>query len=212
MAVNVDKGSRTKVQRPERRRTQAERSASTRRCLLDAAAECLSEFGYVEATIEVVAERAGVSRGAVQHHFGSRDELLLAVVEDLGDALSRAEEISSDLSVSERLSIAIDRDWEIFRSSQFIAVIHVWLAVRGNTKLFALTSKTVGNLEKMLDKRWQVLFAETGTSPKKISTIRHIVLSTLRGLALRNISRKAHSNWTEEIAMLKEMVASKLGV
>ncbi len=195
---------------PIKRRTQVERSATTRRHLLDAAIECLSKFGYLQSTVEVVAERAGVSRGAVQHHFGSRDELLLAVVEDLGDALAVAEEISPALPVSERLAVAIDRDWDVFRSSQFIAVIQIWLAVRGNKELFASISKTVGNLEKALDRRWQSLFAETRISPKKISTIRHLVLSTLRGLALRNIFRQEQSAWTEEIALLKTLIAETL--
>src|SRR5436309_11852144 len=83
--------------RKHKRRTQEERSATTRRRLIDAAVECLNESGYLEATLEVVAARAGVSRGAVQHHFGSRNDLLIAVVEDFGLALSEIDPIDRQL-------------------------------------------------------------------------------------------------------------------
>ena len=51
------------------RRSQAERSASTRQALLDATIACLVEDGYANTTTSRVAERAGVSRGAHLHHF-----------------------------------------------------------------------------------------------------------------------------------------------
>jgi AcrR family transcriptional regulator len=57
---------------PVQRRTQAERRESTRTALLDAAVECLIDEGYAAVTTRGVAERAGVSQGAQQHHFDGR--------------------------------------------------------------------------------------------------------------------------------------------
>lgn len=65
------------------RRTQAERSAATRRRLLDATVACLVELGYGGTTTSAVAERAGVSRGAQLHHYGTRQQLMGAAVEHL---------------------------------------------------------------------------------------------------------------------------------
>lgn len=65
------------------RRTQAERSASTKRLLLDATVACLVELGYGGTTTSAVAERAGVSRGGQLHHFGTRQRLMGAAVEHL---------------------------------------------------------------------------------------------------------------------------------
>src|ERR1700682_1902920 len=56
------------------RRSQAERSATTRDALLDATIACLVEDGYANTTTSRVAERAGVSRGAHLHHFQTRRE------------------------------------------------------------------------------------------------------------------------------------------
>ena len=67
------------------RRTQAERSATTRTALLDAAIDCLYEQGYGATSTVLVAARAGVSRGAMLHHFPSKADLMLATLEHVMD-------------------------------------------------------------------------------------------------------------------------------
>ncbi len=205
-SAQTDTNSRQKP----RRRTQEERSAATRRRLIDAAVECLSDLGYLEATVEVVAERAGVSRGAVQHHFGSRNDLLIAVVHDFGLALAGLNTIASDLTVVERVNVAIDRSWELLRSPHFIAVVQIWLATRHIPKIIEITSKKIALYERELDREWQGLFSELPTPPTKIAVVRHIVLAALRGLALRTLYRKGRASWSGEIAMLKSMVITAL--
>jgi AcrR family transcriptional regulator len=69
------------------RRTQAQRSAATRAALLDAARALFTEHGYAGAGREEIARRAGVTRGALYHHFGTKQELFRAVVEDLESEL-----------------------------------------------------------------------------------------------------------------------------
>ncbi|MFD3701862.1 TetR/AcrR family transcriptional regulator [Nocardia sp. NPDC058658] len=60
------------------RRTQVERREETRRILLDAAFDALVEFGFRGTTTSEVAHRAGVSLGALLHHFPTKAELLTA--------------------------------------------------------------------------------------------------------------------------------------
>lgn len=68
---------------PAARSRQADRSAGTRQALLDATVMCLVEDGYVGTTGPAIADRAGLSRGAQLHHFGTRDQLVVAAVEHL---------------------------------------------------------------------------------------------------------------------------------
>lgn len=67
------------------RRAQAGRSAATRARLLDATIECLVEHGYTGTTTTAVAQRAGVSRGAQLHHYGTREQLVAAAVGHLAE-------------------------------------------------------------------------------------------------------------------------------
>jgi AcrR family transcriptional regulator len=68
---------------PKQRRTQAERSAATREALLTAARELFADKGYAATGRELVADRAGVTRGALYHHFANKQALFAAVVEAL---------------------------------------------------------------------------------------------------------------------------------
>jgi AcrR family transcriptional regulator len=80
------------------RRTQAERSAATRTALLDAARQLFARQGYAGTGREEIVALAGVTRGALQHHFGDKESLFLAVyeaveheiVEAVGEAAMRA--------------------------------------------------------------------------------------------------------------------------
>lgn len=66
---------------------QAERSEATRRELLRVARACFTERGYAGTRIEEVAEGAGVTKGALYHHFRTKKELFQAVFEELEQEL-----------------------------------------------------------------------------------------------------------------------------
>ncbi|WP_046300155.1 TetR/AcrR family transcriptional regulator [Mycobacterium sp. UM_Kg27] len=57
------------------------RSEATRRKLLDAAIDVFGEAGYVAAGRTAIIERAGVTKGALYHHFDSMDSLVTAIIE-----------------------------------------------------------------------------------------------------------------------------------
>jgi AcrR family transcriptional regulator len=67
------------LSRPDR--TQRERSETTIRALVDAARSLFARDGYEAASLDEVARLAGVTKGALYHHFGGKRELFLAVFE-----------------------------------------------------------------------------------------------------------------------------------
>jgi TetR/AcrR family acrAB operon transcriptional repressor/TetR/AcrR family transcriptional repressor of mexAB-oprM operon len=66
---------------PSPDRSPSARAARTRERLLDAAGQCFASQGFSRATVEEIAHSAGVSKGLVYHHFRSKDEILLAVLD-----------------------------------------------------------------------------------------------------------------------------------
>ncbi len=64
---------------------QAEKSLATRNQILEATLQCLVELGYTQTTTEKIAQKAGVSRGAMTHHFKSRAEVFNAAAEYIID-------------------------------------------------------------------------------------------------------------------------------
>ena len=67
---------------PPARRTQRERREETERKVLAAATALIAQHGSRALTLAAVGEAAGYSRGIVSHHFGSRENLLRAVMRD----------------------------------------------------------------------------------------------------------------------------------
>jgi AcrR family transcriptional regulator len=78
---------------PAARRTQVERSASTRQAIVAAATTVIAERGFANAGIDEIARAAGVSKGALYHHYPDKVDVLAAVYEDvevrLADRIAR---------------------------------------------------------------------------------------------------------------------------
>src|ERR1700746_1938007 len=97
------------------RLTQDEKTAETRRRLLDEAIMCLIDRGYANTTTSEVAERAGLSRGAQLYHFPRKEELLTGAVEHLFELMftEMKEKVGRLNDVNDRRAMAIDLLWEI---------------------------------------------------------------------------------------------------
>jgi AcrR family transcriptional regulator len=127
----------TKLEAPARRGPHAERRAAMRRRLLDAAVESLIELGYAGTTTLEVQMRAGVSRGALLHHFASRDDLMVAAVEHLFASRSTAlyEKSLALPRGFNRLDRAIELLWEAFDTELSHAIIELWAGANTEPRL-----------------------------------------------------------------------------
>src|SRR5262249_11713437 len=102
------------------RRTSAppKRRDDTRAGIIDETVRCSVEEGFAAATAKHVAERAGVTWGVIQYHFGDRNGLLMAVVDDgvdrLIESLSSAD--VSELPLRERIEGVADPAWAGYTS------------------------------------------------------------------------------------------------
>ena len=141
-----------------RRRSQAERTAATREALLGAAVDLLVEQGYSGVTTTRVAHRAGVSVGALQHHFGTKADLLSAAVEHVF-ARRQAEfaKAMADLPADEdRMDAAVDALWSIFSGPTFVAWLELWVAARTDAGL----AEVLIPVQEEFTRRSTELFAE----------------------------------------------------
>jgi len=119
------------------RRTQAERRERTRAALLDATVSSLVDLGFSGTTTTEVAHRAGVSLGALLHHFPSKADLLAAAV---GHVLERRqaefrEAMTGVAPGVDRIDAAIDLLWSSFSGPTFTAWLELWVASRTDAEL-----------------------------------------------------------------------------
>lgn len=118
---------------------QQERSDATRTRLMEATVECLVERGWSGTTTTVVAQRAGVSRGAQLHHYPTRAELVLAAVAHLGAArFAEARERAVALPGGPgRTAAVLDMLATLHTGPLFRAMLELWVAARTDDALRA---------------------------------------------------------------------------
>lgn len=119
------------------RRPQQDRSRATRQRLLESTIDLLATRGWAGATVSEVAEHAGVSRGAAQHHYPTREDLITGALEYMFD--SRMDEIRAsvpDLDVGpERTCLVVESMVEYFTGPLFKAALQVWTAAAADDVL-----------------------------------------------------------------------------
>ena len=105
---------------------QAQKSAMTRDRILDTAVDCFISLGYTNVTTAKVADFAGISRGAMLHHFPSKIELIRAAIEYLhekllGDHTNRVTSLATYLTIAKRPRTRLEAYWDYLTDDQFIA-------------------------------------------------------------------------------------------
>ncbi|MEU4314468.1 TetR/AcrR family transcriptional regulator [Nocardia sp. NPDC024068] len=104
-----------------------DRSRATRQRLLEATIDCLAERGWAAATVAVVAERAGVSRGAAQHHFPTREDLITAALTYMFDTRTdQAVTAAGTESGLARTEAVVAGLVDSYTSPLFKAALQVW--------------------------------------------------------------------------------------
>jgi AcrR family transcriptional regulator len=210
MAANIANARRAPAASRPPRRSQEERREGTRRQLLDAAIQCIARRGLADASLDVIADTAKVTRGAVQHHFGTRNELLLAVVDGFGRELFALlyDPSMAAHTLDERIDHVCSRYWTIFSSQHFRAVIQIWLGTQGQARANRNILDRIRWFEQELDRQWLAIFSDSGMDKQRLAAARHVTLATMRGLALRAIYSHGRDDAQDEIEVLKSMLTS----
>lgn len=163
-----------------RRRTDGELTAKR---VLDAASECILQLGYYQASSNEIARRAGVTWGVIQHQFGTREGLLLAVLNDRW-ATMEAHMASADVSgnsLQERLTRVFDVLAAHYGAPEHLVQLQILLDLSHNPKTSAETRRAVAAHGTKLTRAWQPLFeGALGAAARDTDLVRFAFL-TLRG-------------------------------
>lgn len=199
---------KAKRARPARRsrRTQEERSTETRRKLIEAGICVSKESGYANLTIAKVAQHAGLTNGAMQHHFSSRDELVLGMLDALYPVLDMPfEDIASrKLSVRERVGTFIDLLWQIYSRPEYLVIWDIAFGTRADAQLRLKLQAYQRDVAARIRKQLAASFADIDLTPEGADQIFSLAISCLRGFALQAVfgvdRRRAELDQLKEVA------------
>jgi AcrR family transcriptional regulator len=167
-------------------RTQAERRAVTRAKITSAGLEALAERGYAAMTLSGVAERAGVSVGAVTHHLPQKPDVAIAALQDgmvatLRTLHSRVEALPD---ADERDPLVLDEIYRCFGGTMYQAFLAVQVHARTDMVLSArlnrISDDGVTGIGQIAAAAWTPALLEHDGWHAFI----WLVIDTVRGVAL----------------------------
>ena len=190
-------------------RTQAERRAVTRRALLDAAIDLLMTKGLGASSLAAVARHAGMTTGAVQHHFKTKAALMRAVIsERLFDRSVLAEQTDlTDASLEERSAALVAQQWQFYGNPKYIAIWDIILGARADSdvreEILSWQQSGVRALETEISK----LFSAENLNLQQVQSIQYFMNAHLRGLALLRTVENDDDIISQQLALLSSLLA-----
>ncbi|WP_435846152.1 TetR/AcrR family transcriptional regulator [Streptomyces diacarni] len=160
-----------------------DRSRATRQRLLASAVTCLAERGWTGSTVTVVAEHAGVSRGAAQHHFPTREDLFTAAVEYVAEERSRA---LRELPTPASVYAAVETLVGLYTGPLFRAALHLWVAASNEPQLGPRVTALEARIGRETHRMAVALLGADESRPGVRETVQGL-LDTARGLGLANL-------------------------
>ena len=187
-------------------RRQADRSATTRDRLLNATMECLSESGYSNLTTKMVESRAGVSRGALLHHYPSKKDLLVAAVGYMARRWEREILDSTTATGETGVSGLLRMLSRQFDAPLSFATMEIWVAARTDPTLRAALQEQEAELQTRLFKFVRD-FLNVDFLSEEFQIGVKLYWQFLRGAAVSGIVERGPGEQVELLASLERLIA-----
>lgn len=187
----------------QRRRTQEERRAATQSLLLEATLYCLGRNGYAATSISSITKQAGVSRGALLHHFPTKNELIAhAILHFYRQRLERFKEhlLGADttrFSLEDRLRV-LKKDF----ATWYHTALEIEVAMRTNAEIAAIEESLSAMDHEEMSREYEQLFPEFAATPIARELI-GIACYLMRGLASIDDGEKADRQFDLCVDMMR---------
>lgn len=162
------------------------KSMQTRERLLDAALDLMQSKGHSQLSVHAVARAAGMTAGAVQHHFTSKAALMLEVITRLIRQLEDARDFwpPAHWQLSRRADHFVQQAWsQLYGQPRFAVAWAAYLAAREDPLMVTHIVEQRSVLTAQLQQRMAQSFPELGKGPQALARV-EFVLSALRGMGL----------------------------
>ena len=131
---------------PKSEGRQAQKAKATREKIIGSVIALITEGGFAAASSSEITKRSGYTWGAVQHHFGGKEEILAAIMDmshERFTELTAGDELRHG-SLADRVDLFVEKMWQHYQSELFLAATEISLASRGTRD----TSDVMARVEK----------------------------------------------------------------
>lgn len=195
------------------RTPQQERSRDTRDLILETTLRTLASVGWNGTTMSLVAARSGVSRGAIQHHFPTKEALMRGVLDYMYesrniDEFSLAAPVPPGLDTYEYMA---EHVLSYYASDHFKAALQMWTAAIGDPNFSSQLKEHGDRLARAVYDR-VVIVLNADTSDLRTHRLIQATLDLARGLGLADVLRDDSQRrksmakfWAEELRSITRL-------
>jgi AcrR family transcriptional regulator len=186
-------------------RSQFQKSEITRQTLIRAAVDMIAEVGYAATTTTLISQRAGVSRGAFQHHFRSKNEIMLAILNEMSQQVNIGLEAAplAALPLDERIETLLNHYYRAYGTKLHFAAIQIWLNALRDPELRRSVHYGLTMIDRAVLDAWRATFPETDLDDRNLMAVRRVIISTIRGSTIHDMWSNEKDSSANDLAVLK---------
>jgi AcrR family transcriptional regulator len=197
--------------RPTRKVGRAQpRGDRTRDAIIEETVRCINEEGFATASANHIAERAGVTWGVIQYHFGDRNGLLSAVVSQGFQRFRNA--IQSVLvphgMSRQRVDAVVEAAWSAFSSPESRASLEILISARAGQDQARIAE--LEHLARDMRELSSVLLEGGTDSGRRDAVVGELLWATLRGLVMAQMLTSRPIDSSRERALLVDLITGLL--
>jgi len=185
---------------------QAAKAAQTRKRLIDATVRCLVKYGYARATTPRVAEEAGLSRGAMMHHFENGPALIKATIAELHEKRLRAFRRAAEKPEHDVVAL-VETYWSQLQKPGFIAFHELVIAARTDKDLAAIMQPLQEEFWGRFNDQAATLFPEWKVAPEQFELAMTLSQTMLEGMA---IAVQTNSMSEDKVPLMLEQLENQI--
>ncbi len=194
-----------------RRRTQAERSQTTQRKIIDSALRLLQKVGYQQTNLQDIARGAKVTLGAVQHQFGNRQMLMERVVDEVIGPLSDLGNTwptdVADLPLAVRAREFVQLAWQrVYAPPSYVATWSMFFGCKTTPALFKRIDEHQAKRDPVFFARFVALFPEVAQNHPKPEHFAAVVFAALRGLAVMRLFKLEEAAIQQQLEIIAQII------
>ena len=197
--------------RPADATWQAQKSAATRRQIIDAAIDCFVRLGYARTTTTRIAEAAGLSRGAMLHHFPTKLAVVKAAVDELHAKRLKAFRKAADAAPPAgpgRVHAAVQAYWQHTRHPIFVAFFELSVAARTDPELGAILRPAQAAFDEAWVRTAQEAFPEWQSRPEVFDLALHLSRYLIEGMAVSFLTHEEAERGEHVLRYLEELLTA----
>lgn len=184
------------------------RADRTRAMVIDETVRCVLEEGFAAASAKHITERAGVTWGVIQYHFGDRDGLMMAVVDQgFGQLLETLNAMAAELGSTSghaRAELVVNAVADAFLGPTSIAALEILIATR--------SGRADGDQQHLLELFSTLTrlgrYVADGLEPEDADAVGNLIWTTLMGAMVAKMAVPGPVDVTRELRALTDVVAA----